>query len=233
MIYRLILPLREQSDHAKAHQCRSTGDHYLCFLSGTRRTIRDPGRAQLRLHRGSRRRPPPDPCERCRRRPQERATVCGRRVLLVLGQGDPGWDGEQDAAGFGSCSSFLRACSTTRGRTAQVPARPPTSKLGAYARLISPTMTRRMIAPTSAAMIDPISPPAAMPNRPNNQPQISEPITPTTILPTRPKPTPFMITPASHPATAPISKKMMRPVSVMCFDLLRRGPSRSPLPYVE
>src|SRR6516165_7066950 len=80
-------------------------------------------------------------------------------------------------------------------------------------------MKRRMIAPTTAAMIDPISPPAAMPNRPNNQPPISEPITPTTILPTRPKPAPFMITPASHPATAPISKKMMRPVSVMGFDL--------------
>ena len=48
---------------------------------------------------------------RCRRRPQERATVCGRRVLL--GQGDPGWDVEQHAAGFGGCSSFVRACSNT------------------------------------------------------------------------------------------------------------------------
>jgi len=88
-----------------------------------------------------------------------------------------------------------------------------------------------MIAPTTAAMIDLISPPAAMPNRPNNQPPISEPITPTTILPTRPKSTPFMITPASYPATAPMSKKMMRPVSVLGFDLLRREASRGPVPW--
>ena len=39
-----------------------------------------------------------------------------------------------------------------------------------------------MIAPTTAAMIDPISPPTEMPNTPNNQPPIRAPITPTTML---------------------------------------------------
>ena len=38
------------------------------------------------------------------------------------------------------------------------------------------------------AMIEPISPAAPIPNRPNNQPPISEPMTPTTILPITPKP---------------------------------------------
>jgi hypothetical protein len=55
-----------------------------------------------------------------------------------------------------------------------------------YARLISRRRARRITAPTTAAMIEPINPPTAMPNRPNNQPPISEPITPTTMSPTRP-----------------------------------------------
>jgi hypothetical protein len=48
-----------------------------------------------------------------------------------------------------------------------------------------------MIAPMTEAMIEPISPAAPIPNRPNNQPPISEPMTPTTILPITPKPPPL------------------------------------------
>jgi len=51
----------------------------------------------------------------------------------------------------------------------------------------------------TAAMIEPTSPPAPIPNRPNNQPPISEPMTPTTILPTTPKPPPLN----DHPGKPP------------------------------
>ena len=82
MIYPVFSREREQSDHDKAHRRRFTGDNYIRHLPGTRRTVRDPGRAQLRLHRRSRRRPPRDPCERCRRCAQKRATMCSGRLLL-------------------------------------------------------------------------------------------------------------------------------------------------------
>src|SRR5271165_3785506 len=81
-----------------------------------------------------------------------------------------------------------------------------------------------MIAPTTAAIIDPISPPTAMPSKPNSQPPISAPITPTTMLPKRPKPPPLMICPAIQPATAPITKKIIKPVSVMLACPPRGGP---------
>src|SRR5215469_10568595 len=83
-----------------------------------------------------------------------------------------------------------------------------------------------MIAPTTVAIIDPISPPTAMPSKPNSQPPISAPITPTTMLPTRPKPPPLMICPAIQPATAPITKKIIKPVSVMLAWPPRGGPPR-------
>jgi DDE superfamily endonuclease len=84
-----------------------------------------------------------------------------------------------------------------------------------YARLISRRSASKMTAPTTAAMIDPINPPTARPSTPNNQPPISAPMTPTTIFPTRPKPLPRMICPASQPATAPTTKKMMKSKSVI------------------
>jgi len=86
-------------------------------------------------------------------------------------------------------------------------------------------MAMRMIAPTTAAMIDPISPPAAMPNRPNNQPPISD--NADHYVADKAKTAPLIITPASHPATAPISKKMMIPVSIMRVGLLHGFLSRS------
>src|SRR6516165_8195353 len=65
-----------------------------------------------------------------------------------------------------------------------------------------------------------------MPSKPNSQPPISAPITPTTMLPTRPKPPPRMICPAIQPATAPITKKIIKPVSVMLAWPPGGGPPR-------
>src|SRR6516225_5310676 len=79
MIYPVFLRLKGESDHVKAHRCWSTGDHRLRYLLGTRRAIRDPGRAELRFHRTSCHRSPADPNERCRRSAQERAP----RLLLT------------------------------------------------------------------------------------------------------------------------------------------------------
>src|SRR6516164_9639139 len=82
MTYPVILREREQNDH-EAHQCWFAGDNYLGLLLGARRTLRDPGRAQLLLHRTSYNRPSPDADELCRRRAQDRATMCSGRLLLL------------------------------------------------------------------------------------------------------------------------------------------------------
>jgi len=56
------------------------------------------------------------------------------------------------------------------GQTGQMGDREPgLGRAPRYARLISRIMARRMIAPTTAAMIEPTSPPAPIPNMPNNQ----------------------------------------------------------------
>jgi hypothetical protein len=75
---------REQSEHAKAaHLCWSASDNRLCHLFGNRRAIGDFGRAQLCLHGRSYYRPSPYANELCRRRAQDRTTVCSGRLLLL------------------------------------------------------------------------------------------------------------------------------------------------------
>src|SRR5215831_18957719 len=83
MIYRLFSHDTGESNDVKAHQCWSTGDNHLLCLLGTRRTIRDPGRAQLRLPRRSDHWPSANPDELCGRCAQDRATVRSGYVLLL------------------------------------------------------------------------------------------------------------------------------------------------------
>src|SRR5262249_7707496 len=59
------------------------GRNNMRHLLGNRRASRDSGRAQLRLHRRSYHRPSSDADELCRRRAQNRAPVCSRRLLLL------------------------------------------------------------------------------------------------------------------------------------------------------
>ncbi len=54
-----------------------------------------------------------------------------------------------------------------------------------------------------------------MPSVGSSQPASTAPMMPTTILPSRPKPKPRTIRPASQPAIAPMSRKMIKPVAVI------------------
>src|SRR5262245_29491832 len=94
MKYQAILQLREENDDDKAHRNWFTGDNYLLYLFGSRRTIGDPRRKQFRHQRRSRRRPPSDADELCRRRAEERSTMCCGRLLLGPADrwGEPGLD---------------------------------------------------------------------------------------------------------------------------------------------
>ena len=74
-----------------------------------------------------------------------------------------------------------------------------------------------MAAPAVAVMIEPISPPAEIPSRPNTKPPTTAPTMPTIILPTSPKPPPFIRVPASQPAIAPIAKNIINPVISIVF----------------
>ena len=73
------------------------------------------------------------------------------------------------------------------------------------------TSTSRMIAPIAALMIWPPMPEKC--KKPgNNTPATIAPRMPTIMLPTSPNPAPVKITPASHPATAPIVRILKLPV---------------------
>src|SRR5215467_1149383 len=63
--------------------------------------------------------------------------------------------------------------------------------------------------------IEPISPPAVIPSRPNRKPPTRAPMIPTTMFPRTPNPLPFMIFPAAQPATAPTTSHMIKPVMSM------------------
>jgi len=90
---------------------------------------------------------------------------------------------------------------------------------GCYTCLKSLTTNSNMTAPAVAVMIEPISPPAEMPSKPNTKPPTTAPIMPITILPSRPKPPPFIKVPANQPATAPIAKKITNPVTSIVSPL--------------
>ena len=70
------------------------------------------------------------------------------------------------------------------------------------------TIYSKTTAPTVAVIKEPINPPAVIPSILNKKPPIIAPIIPRTMLPAAPKPCPFIIFPASHPANAPMAKKL-------------------------
>ena len=87
MKYRRFSRQREQSDDVETDRYWS-GDNHLRHLLGARRAVQDPGRAEHRLNCRGYRRPPADADELCRRRSENRTTLCSRRLLL-LGLGLP------------------------------------------------------------------------------------------------------------------------------------------------
>jgi hypothetical protein len=89
MKYRRFARQREQSDDVETHRCWFAGDNHLRHWLGAWRAVRDPGRAERRLNCRGYRRAPADANELCRRRSENRTTLCSRRLLL-LGPGLPG-----------------------------------------------------------------------------------------------------------------------------------------------
>ena len=98
------------------------------------------------------------------------------------------------------------------------PAFAPVILLGAfYFFLIRPTAKSNTTAPTIAVTSAPAhSPPTEMPKTPNNQPPRTAPMIPTMMFPRMPNPPPFMIRPANHPATPPISKNTTSCCKFIC-----------------
>ena len=89
MKYRRFSRQREQSNDVETHRCWFAGDNHLRHLLAAWRAVRDPGRAERRLNCRGYRWAPADADELCRRRAENRTTLCSRRLLL-LGLGLPG-----------------------------------------------------------------------------------------------------------------------------------------------